>query len=78
MRVAVCLLRDEGAWRLLHVDTSMLFHTDGRGMVTPDNEAPGTVRIPMKLETWPGGRHKKGDDDDGRHCSFIFPREKSI
>lgn len=35
-------------------------------------------RIPMKLETWPGGRHKKGDDDNGTPRSFNFPREKSF
>ena len=44
----------------------------------PENEAPGIGPMPMKLEAWPGGRHKKGDDDDGTHCSFTFPREKSI
>jgi len=43
-----------------------------------ENEAPGTRLVPMKLEAWPGSRNKKGDDDDGRHCSFIFPREKPV
>jgi hypothetical protein len=65
MRAAVSLLRDQGAWRLLLDHTSMLLHTDGRGMVTPENDGPQTGRIPMKLEPWPGGRYKKGDDDDG-------------
>jgi hypothetical protein len=78
MRAAVCLLRDRGAWRLFHENTSVLFHADGRGTGMPENEAPGTGRIPMKLEGWPGSRHKKGDDDDETHCSFICPREKSI
>ena len=37
MRAAACLLRDRGAWRLFHEDTSVLFHTDGRGMAMPEN-----------------------------------------
>ena len=78
MGTTVCLLRDQGAWRLFHEPTSVLFHTDGRGMPIPEKEAPGTRCILMKLEEWPGGRHKKGDDDDRTHCSFFRPCEKSI
>src|SRR5258708_16364187 len=69
----VCLLRDQGAWRLFHEPMSVLFHTDGRGMVIPEKEAPGTRGIPMQREEWPGGRHKKGDDDDTTHWSFFCP-----
>src|SRR5258708_1348807 len=69
----VCLLRDQGAWRMFHEPMSGLFHTDGRGMAIPEKEAPGTRRILMKLEGWRRGRHKKGDGDDRTHCSFFCP-----
>ena len=78
MRAAVCLLRDRGAWRLFREHKPVLFPADGTGTVMPEDEAPGTGRKPLKLEPWPGSRHKKGDDDDGKHCSFICAREKSI
>ena len=33
----------------------------------PENEAPGTGRIPMKLEAWPGGRWYRGLGNGAGH-----------
>jgi hypothetical protein len=33
----------------------------------PENEAPGTGPMPMKLEAWPGGRWYRDLGDDAGH-----------
>jgi len=35
MSPGVCVLRDQGAWRLVHEHMSVLFHADGGEMVGP-------------------------------------------
>jgi hypothetical protein len=39
MHAVVCLLRDQGAWRLLREHMSVPFQTYGRGIGMPGNEA---------------------------------------